>query len=154
MLFITGPQPYTIMPVRVEVIQVNWTFIIRKIVQISRNALHLLTTGMSVVNYEYSWCSTYRSHLTIPQIFFLFVWFKYLIFYISKVLFLHYLYVVLFYKFDYLKQYLWESFNTASGFHFETKSPTSGSHVFYLLIQLNEKFKTPFLSLKNINEIT
>ena len=42
---------------------------------------------------------------------------------------------------------------TTSGFHFETKSPISGSRVFYLHIQLNEKFQTPFLSLKNINEI-
>ena len=66
-----------------------------------------------------------------------------LIFYISKVT-VSTLYVVLFYKFDYLEQYLRESFNTTSGFHFETKSPISSSCGFYLLIQLNEKFKTPF----------
>ena len=79
---------------------------------------------------------------------FLFFEFKYLKFYISRILFLRYLYVVSFYRFDYLEQYLREDFNTVSGFHFETKSPISSSHVFYLLIQLNENLKTPFLSLK------
>ena len=54
------------------------------------------------------------------------------------------------YEFDHLEQYLWERFKMASGFHFATKSPISGSNVFYLLIQLNEKLKTPFLSLENI----
>ena len=54
---------------------------------------------------------------------------------------------------DYLEQYLRESFNTASGFYFETKSPTSGSQGFHFLLQLNEKLKTHFLSLKSINEI-
>ena len=43
-----------------------------------------------------------------------------------------YMIVVLFYKFDYIQQYLRERFNTTSGFHFETRSSISGSHVFYL----------------------
>ena len=82
---------------------------------------------------RYSWCSTYGSHLTILLIFFLFVWIKYLTFNISKVLFLRYLKVLWFYKFDFLEQYLRELFNTASGFHFETKSSTSGSRAFICL---------------------
>ena len=76
----------------------------------------------------YSWCPNYGSHLTILLIFFLFVWI-----YISKGLVLRYLYVILFYKFDYLEQYLRELFNMASGFHFGTKSSTSGSHTFICL---------------------
>ena len=81
----------------------------------------------------YSWCSIYGSHLTISLIFILFVWIKYLTFYISKVLFLRYLKVLLFYKFDFLEQYLRERFTKASGFHFETKSPISGSRAFICL---------------------
>ena len=81
----------------------------------------------------YSWCSTYGPHLTFSLIFFLLVWIKYLTFYNSKVLFLPYLKVLLFYKFDFLEQYLREAFNTTSGFHFETKSSISGSHFFICL---------------------
>ena len=66
---------------------------------------------------------------------------------------------LIFYKFDFLEQYLRERFNTTSGFHFETKSSIFGSRLFYLPIHiaytiLNEKLKTLFLSLKNINKIT
>ena len=96
----------------------------------------------------YSWCSTYGSHLTILLIFFLFVWIKYLTFYISKVLFLRYLKVLWFYKFDFLEQYLRELFNMASGFHFETKSSTSGSRAFICLHYWMEVSRLFFYHLK------
>ena len=97
---------------------------------------------------EYSWCSTYGSHLTILLIFFLFVWIKYLTFYISKVLFLCYLKVLWFYKFDFLEQYLRELFNTASGFLLETKSSTSGSLAFICLHYWMEVSRLFFYLLK------
>ena len=95
-----------------------------------KNSLYFLVYMYKV----YSWCPTYGSHLTILLIFLLFVWIKYLTFYISKVLFLRrYLKVLFFYKFDFPEQYLREGFNTTLGFHFETKSSTSGSHAFNCL---------------------
>ena len=97
---------------------------------------------------EYSWCSTYGSHLTILLIFFLFVWIKYLTFYISKVLFLRYLKVLWFYKFDFLEQYLRELFNTGSGFLFETKSSTSGPLAFICLHYWMEVSRLFFYLLK------
>ena len=99
---------------------------------------------------DYSWCSAYRSHMTISMIFFLFVWIKYLL-------------NTLFFKstvYGYLLWYylqIWSSrtiftrtFQYGLEVSFRNQKPISGSHVFNLLIQLNEKFKTPFLSLKNI----
>ena len=102
----------------------------------------------NVVTNIYRWCSTYGSHLTILLIFFLLVWIKYLTFYISKVLFLRYLKVLLFYKFDFLEQYLREGFNTTSGFHFETKSSTSGSRAFICLHYWMEVSRLFFYHLK------
>ena len=96
----------------------------------------------------YSCCSTYGSHLTILLIFFLFDWIKYLTFYISKILFLIYLKVLWFYKFGFLEQYLRELFNTASGFHFESKSSTSGSRAFICLHYWMEVSRLFFYHLK------
>ena len=118
-----------------------------------RHKVHYKFISYVAYMYMYSWCSTYGSHLTILLIFFLFVWIKYLTFYISKVLFLRSLKVLWFYKFDFLKQYLRELFNTASGFHFGTKSSTSGSHAFICLHYWIEVSRLFFLSLKNINLI-
>ena len=50
-----------------------------------------------------------------------------------KLLFLDYLYILSFYKFNNLKWYLHEHFDTAWGLHFETRSSISGSHVFIFL---------------------
>ena len=67
---------------------------------------------------------------------------------------LSYLDVVLFYNFDYLEQYLRECFSMASGFHWETIKPISGSHVFFCLYDLVKVPRLLFYHLKNINQIT
>ena len=73
-------------------------------------------------NVAVPWCYTYGSHLTISLIFVLFVWIKYLIFKFQKDSF-YAIYVL----YHFTNLILRERFNTASGFHFETKSPNSGS---------------------------
>ena len=132
-------------------------FSVTRIAKITHEQIFFFTYLFHVQRKKYSWCSTYRSHLTILLIFFLFVWLKYLIFYISKDMFLHYLYVVLFYNFDYLEQYTWECFNTPSGFHFETKSPISRSDVFtclYYWMKVTKCFFYYFLIKTSCNQVT
>ena len=92
--------------------------------------------------------NTADAPVTISLIFFLFGWIKYLTFYISKVLILRYLKVLLFYKFDFLEQYLREGYNTTSGFHFETKFSTSVSRAFICLHYWMEVSRLFFYHLK------
>ena len=102
--------------------------------------------------WNYSWCSTYGSHLTISLIFFLFVWIKYLTFYISKVLFLRYLKVLLFYKFVFWN-YIYEKVSVRPQGSILKPKARLPVHMLDLLALLNGSFKTHFLSLKNINQL-
>ena len=84
----------------------------------------------------YSWCSPYWSHLTIcwnfSYLFELNIWHfmfqKYCFYVIYK----------LYYFTNLTEKYLRESFNTVSGFHFETKISISGSRA---IICLHYKMK-------------
>ena len=67
----------------------------------------------------------------------------------------HFYVIYMLFYFTNLITSIWNNiYENVSGFPFETPSPISGSCGFYLPIQLNEKFKTPFLSFKNIIKIT
>ena len=113
-------------------------------VQCSTRQSHTCWRMYRMCSFCYSWCSTYGSHLTILLIFFLFVWIKYLTFYISKVLFLRSLNsgTIFTRTFQYgLRVPFW---NQKLHFRFTC---------FYLLAPLNGSFKTSFISLKNINLI-